>query len=70
MLLKKSIKFHKDLANEKDENDIEYLIDHNIYFKNLLNSFLTKYNIDQVSEEPTINNFTFIATPKWIKNKK
>ena len=31
-----------------NENDIDYLIDRNIYFKNLFNNFLTKYNIDQV----------------------
>ena len=23
-----------------------------------------------MSEEPTINNFTFIETPEWMKNKK
>ena len=46
-LLKKSIKFHEDLASDKDENDIEYLIDRSNYFENLFKSFLVKYNIDQ-----------------------
>ena len=70
MLLKKSIKFHEDVANDKDENDLEYLIDCNIYLKYLIKSFLNKYNIDQKLEEPTINNSTFIETPEWITNKK
>ena len=70
MLLKNSIKFHEYVANDKDENDVEYLIYRNAYLKYLIKSFLNKYNIDQKLEEPTINNFTFIETPKWIKNKK
>ena len=68
-LLKKSIKLHADLANGKDENDITYLLDRLNYFENLFRSFVVKYNLDQRSEEPIINNFTFIETPEWIKNK-
>ena len=66
----KSIKFHEDLTNDKDENDFEYLIDRSVCFKNLFNSFLTKYNTDQGPEEPTINNSTFIETPEWLKLKR
>ena len=35
----------------------------------MFKSFLTKYNTDHTSEEPIINNFTFIETPEWIKSK-
>ena len=64
MLLKDSIKFHEYVANDIDENDVEYLIDHNAYLKYLIKSFLNKYNIDQKLEEPTINNSTFSETPE------
>ena len=70
ILLKNSIKFHEDVANDKDENGVEYLIERNVYLKYLLKSFLNKYNINRELEEPTINNSTFIETPDWIKNKK
>ena len=60
MLLKNSIKFHEYVANDKDENDIEYLIERNVYLKYLLGSFLNKYNINRELEKPTINNSTFI----------
>ena len=46
-VLKKSMKFHEDLANDEDENDITYLIDCLIYFENLFHSFVLKYNIDK-----------------------
>ena len=49
---------------------IDYLIDRSVYFKNLFNSFLTKYSINQAPEEPTINNSTFIETPEWLKLKR
>ena len=68
-LLEKSIKFQENLANDKDENDFDYLIDRSIYFKGLFNSFLAKYNIDQAPEEQTINNSIFIETPEWLKLK-
>ena len=70
ILLKKSIKFHEDLANDKDENDVEYLIDRDVYLKNLFNTFLNKYNIDQKPGGSTINNLTFIETPDRIKYKE
>ena len=74
MLLKRSIKFNEDLANDKDQSYIEYLIDRLNYFENLLKSFLAKYNIDQ-TPEPIINNsmklhFTFIKTPEWLTLKR
>ena len=69
-ILEKSIKFHEDLANAKDENDIEYLIDRFNYFENLFKSFLVKYNIDQTPEESAISNSTFIKTLEWLSLKK
>ena len=42
MLLKNLIKFHEDVANDKDENDVEYLIDRNADLKRLIKSFLSK----------------------------
>ena len=50
-IIEKSIKFHEDLANDESENDIEYFIDRSVYFKNLFNIFLTKYNIDHHTPE-------------------
>ena len=69
-LLKKAIKFHEDLANDKDQDDVDYLINRLIYFENLFHSFLIKYNIDQTLKEPTINNSTFIKTPEWLALKR
>ena len=58
------------MANDKNENDVDYLIDRAVYFENLFHSFFVKYNINQISKEPIINDSTFIETPEWIKNKK
>ena len=69
-ILEKSIKFHEDLANDRDENDIEYLSDCLNYLENLFNSFLLKYNIDQTPEEPIITNSIFIKTPERLALKR
>ena len=34
-IIEKAIKFHEDLANDENEDDIEYLIDRSVYFENL-----------------------------------
>ena len=71
MLLEKSIKFHEKLANDENENDINYLNDHVIYFDNLFNDFVVKNNpTDQILEEPIVNNSTFIKTPEWLRLKR
>ena len=69
-IFKKAIKFHEDLVNDEDEDDIVYLSDRIIYFDNLFNDYAIKDNTDQVSEGSIINNSTFIETPDWIKNFK
>ena len=58
-----------EIANYENEDDIEYLIDCSVYFENLFQIFLTKYNIDQISGEPLINNSTFIENPTWLARK-
>ena len=47
-----------------------YLSDRIIYFENLFHDFVIKYNTNQISQKPIINNSTFIETPEQIKNKK
>ena len=64
---KKAIEFYEDLANDKNQDDIVYLIDRIIYFDNMFSDYVVKNNIDQVSKESIINNSTFIETPEWIK---
>ena len=59
-----------EIANYENEDDIEYLIDCSVYFENLFQIFLTKYNIDQISGEPLINNSTFIENPTWLARKR
>ena len=68
---KKVIKFFIELADDEDQDNIDYLIDRHIYFDDLFHDYFIKNNnTDEVSEESTINNSTFIETPEWIKNKK
>ena len=51
----KAIKFHDELPNNEDEDDIIYLSDRIIYIDNLFNGYVTKNNTTvQVSEEPII----------------
>ena len=65
ILFEKAIKFHEELANDEDEDDIMYLNDRIIYFENLFHDYFIKNNTnDQMSEEPILNNFTFIKTPE------
>ena len=55
--LKKAIYFHEELANNEDQDRIDYLIDHIIYLDNLFNDFTIKNNnTDQIEEESIINN--------------
>ena len=69
--LQRAVKFHEELAIDEDEDDIDRLIDHLIYFENLFDDFVIKNNnTDQVSKEPTINNSTFFKTPEWLKLKR
>ena len=68
--IEKAVKFHEDLANDEDEDDIVYLNDCLIYLDNLFNDFVIENNTDQMSEEPIINNSTFIETPEWLKLKR
>ena len=66
----KAIKFHEELANNEDEDGIIYLSDRIIYIDNLFNGYVTKNNTAvQVSEEPIINNLTFIKTTEWLNLK-
>ena len=65
----KAIKFHEELANDEDEDDIMYLNDHIIYFDNLFNDYFIKNNTNQMSEKPIINSSTFIETNTWLKLK-
>ena len=75
--LEKSIKFHKEIANDKNENNIKYLDECINYFGNLFknysekNNYLKK-NINPVSEEiePITHNSTFVKTPTWLGPKK
>ena len=69
IFFEKAIKFHEDLVNDEDEDDIVYLSDRIIYFDSLFNDFIIKNNTDQ-SETTIINDSTFIETPDWTKNKK
>ena len=41
--LKEATKFHEDLANDEDGDDVMYLIDRLIYFENLFNDFVIKH---------------------------
>ena len=69
--LKKAINFHEDLANDEDEDDIDYLIVRIIYLENLFNDCsIENNNTDQIKEEPKINSSTFIKTPKWLALKR
>ena len=62
---KRAITFHEDLANDENEDNIDYLIDRIIYLDNLFGDFVIKNNnTDQVLDEPIINNSTFIETPE------
>ena len=60
----RELKFHEDLANDEYEDDMVYLNDCLIYLDNLFNDFVIENNTDQMSEEPIINNSTFIETPE------
>ena len=57
------------MANDIDENDFDYLIDRFVYFKNLFNSFLTKYNIHQELKD-YLKKTAFIKTPEWLALKR
>ena len=71
IFFEKAIKFHEKLANDEDEDNIGYLIDHIDYLDNLFNDFVIENNnADQMSETTTINNSTFIKTTEWLKLKR
>ena len=44
MFFEKAIKFHEELANDEDKDDITYLNDRIIYFDNLFNDYFIKNN--------------------------
>ena len=75
--LEKSIKFHEEITNDKNENNIKYLYECINYFGNLFknysekNNYLKK-NIKLVPEkiEPITHNSTFVKTPAWLGSTK
>ena len=70
IFFEKAIKFHEELTNNEDENDIMHLNDRIIYFDNLFHEYVTKNTSDQVSEEPIVNNSTFIKTSESLALKR
>ena len=64
------IKSNKDLVNDKDETDTDYLTYNFNNIERVFKGFCFRYNIDHTPEEPIINSTPFIKTPEWIKNKK
>ena len=70
--LEKSIKFHKEISNGENENDIKYLDECISYFGNLSKNYSEKNNdlkknIDPVSEKiELIIHTTFVKTPTWL----
>ena len=67
IFFEKAIKFHEELANDKEEDDVMYLNDRIIYFENLFHDYFIKNDTnDQMSEESIVNNSTFIKTPEWL----
>ena len=67
----KAIKFHEELANDEDEDDIMYLNDRIIYFENLFHDYFIKNKTNhQMLEELLVNNSTFIITPEWLTLKR
>ena len=67
-IIEKAVKKYENLANDKNENDIDYVIECLNCFENLFHSFVAKYNIDYTPEKSIINHSTFIETAEWIKN--
>ena len=59
---------YENLANDENENDIDYLIECLRCLENLFHSVAAKYNIDYTPEKSIELHSTFIETPKWISN--
>ena len=55
-VLGNSIEERGKLANNENENDLDYLTDNVNDIKSLFDSFLSRYNIDYTPEETTTNN--------------
>ena len=66
IFFEKAVKFHEELINDEDENDIMYLNERIIYFDNLFNEYAVKNNTDQVLEKSMMNNSTFVKTTLWL----
>ena len=62
MCSKKCIKRNEDLANNKDETDIEYITYGFNNIKSVYEGFCGTCNVE--IQEETINNSTFIKTPE------
>ena len=70
IFFERAIKFHEELANDEDEDNIGHLCDH-IYFENLFNAYFIENNPNhQISEEPIINISTFFKSPEWLLIKR
>ena len=66
-IIEKAVRKYENLANDENENDIDYLMKCLSCFENLFHSFAVKYKIDYTPEKPIINDSTFTETPEWTK---